>query len=64
MPRERELDASTAAEREADLVVAVGPVVGESQEPGEEGLRTARTEVLTAAGQPMIDDRPGSNAAD
>ena len=61
VPRERELDASTAAEREPDLVVAVGPVVGEPQEPGEERPRTARTEVLTAAGQPVIDDRPGSN---
>ena len=61
VPRERELDAPAAAEREADLVVAVGPVVGEPQEPGEERLRTARTEVLTAAGQPMIDDGPGSH---
>ena len=64
VPRERELDAATAAEREPDLVVAVGPVVGEPQEPGDERPRTARSEVLAAAGQPMIDAPPGFEPAD
>ena len=47
------------AEREPDLVVAVGPVVREPHEPGDEGPRPVRAEVLAAAGQPMIDDGPG-----
>ena len=61
VPRERELRAATAAEREPDLVVAVGPVVGEPEEPCNERPRSARTQVLAAAGQEMIDHGPGSN---
>ena len=63
MALDGQVDAPSAADREPDLVVAIGRVARQSEQSGQERARASSAEILTATREVLVDhDRDAAPA--